>query len=91
MVSIDAIISEYFTSHPVPLATVVEVLKLPGTEAGWRSSYKEVVEMLGRKGVEEMVWWLVQILGAPGTQEQWGQVVGLVKDQISTLKAFLLY
>ena len=68
----------------------MEVLKLPGTEVGWTKRYEEVMKMIEEVEMEEWVWRGVKILGAPGTKEQWGVLVKIVRQKISKLKTWIL-
>ena len=68
----------------------MEVLKLPGTEAGWKRRYEEVMKMMEEVEMEEWIWWGVQVLGAPGSKEQWGKVVQKAREKFTKLKKWVL-
>ena len=67
----------------------MEVLKLPGTEVGWKRRYEEVMKMMEEVEMEEWIWRGVQVLGAPGTKEQWGKVVQTARGKLTKLKTWV--
>jgi hypothetical protein len=78
----------FFSVHP---STILQVLKLPGSEQEWNSSYQTVLESLGgQEGMAGMVWNSLQFVGAPGSQEEWNSIVKKVGDSLVFFKMFLL-
>ena len=68
----------------------MEALKLPGTEVRWKRRYEEVMKMMEEVDMEEWIWRGVQVLGAPGSKEQWRKVVQKAREKFTKLKKWVL-
>ena len=68
---------------PVPLSTILQLLKLPGSTTEWGKSYQTIKDsVVGQGGVADLVWFLVQFVGAPGDQGEWKGVIETVADKV---------
>jgi hypothetical protein len=68
----------------VHLSTILQVLKVPGSEQEWKARYETVLETIGGwEGMTGMVWNSLQFVGAPGSQEEWNSIVKKLQEFVN--------
>ena len=62
---------------------------MPGSEKEWKASYQTFMENFGdQRGIMGVVQTSLQFFGAPGSEEEWSNIVTKIGDNLVLLKEF---